>query len=511
MTFAPRSQPSRPAPATGRASSLAAVGAVERTLRSPARLALAVGAFVFVLSWLGADQQRRALTSRIPEGFGEIDMVSLLVPELAHNALWALLSPLLLLAFVATWRRMHPLLFVTGQVALCLGAAWSMGWAEHHTTRALRDWIGPPVIESDDAPTFEELQRLVRERRRLDRAERERRRGEGGALDDAPPSDAEAPGPDARRRERPLPGVGPVPDLGRDRFGPAADGTAEDRRLRVRARQERLRTFGLAPTAPETASRRLPREVLFYLIALGLSGSAFTFLARRESERRQRTLELEAAQLASELSRAKLRTLRAQLNPHFLFNALHGIGGLVRAQRADEALRTLTDLGTLLRRTLDSDRADRWPLGDELELVDEYLSIESVRLGDRLTIERDIDSAVRPVPIPPLVLLPIVENAIRHGIAAVPGPGRLRIEAHTDGRRVRVVVEDTGPGFPDDVLVLRRHPAEDEVHVGLFNTRERLQRLFPSAHRFELANPPTGGARVTIELPCNPDRATSES
>jgi|GEM_PF-5824610 len=507
-----------------RDASAVVVGAVERVLRSPWRLALVVALFVAVLSWLGTDQQRRALESRIPEGFGEVDMTSLFVPEFVHNALWALVAPLLLGFFVVSWRRLHPLVFGVLQVALCLGCAWGMGWLEHHSSRELRDWIGPPVVESEDAPSFDELERMARERRRADRAERERRReseddergGSGGPADQQPPGVRRADGspsgppdgpqgaprggePDERRRFGPPPWA---PGGGRDALEPPIPGEADDEPARgSRGRRDRLRAFGLAPTATETASRRLPREVLLYLIALGLSGSAFTFLAQRESERRQRALELEAAKLSSELSRAKLRTLRAQLQPHFLFNALHGIGGLVRARREDEALRALSDLGTLLRRTLDSDLADRWPLADELELVDEYLSIEAVRLGDRLVVEREIAAGLERDAIPPLVLLPIVENAIRHGIASVVGSGVLRIRVASAGDRLRLEVEDSGPGFPDEVLALRRHPNEDEVHVGLFNTRERLERLFPGAHRFELSNAADGGARVTIELP----------
>lgn len=536
-------------------ASVAVVGAVERVLRSPWRLAIVVAAFVAVLSWLGVDQQRRALESRIPDGFGEVDLASLFVPEFAHNLLWALLAPLLLGQFVALWRRLHPIVFAAAQLVLCLACAWGMGFAEHHLSRELRDWIGPPVVESEDAPSFDELERLARERRRADRAERERRQSNGGGEGPGGPVGPGDP-PSARRTEpnagdEPLPprdfapdggnerelerDVERAPDRGptrpdddsgarrrfgpppwsqapnrdpRDAFDPPIPGEVDDEADRgPRGRRDRMRAFGLAPTAADSASRRLPREVLLYLMALGLSGSAFAFLAQRDAERRQLVLELEAATLSTELSRAKLRTLRAQLQPHFLFNALHGIGGLVRAQRGDEALRTLADLGTLLRRTLDSDRADRWPLADELELIDEYLSIEAVRLGERLTVERDIDRAVVGEDIPPLLLLPIVENAIRHGIANVVGSGVLRIEVARAGDQLRLVVEDSGPGFPDDVLALRRHPSEDEVHVGLFNTRERLERLFPGAHRFDLSNVEGGGARVTIELPASPDQS----
>ncbi|QDU86130.1 Sensor histidine kinase YpdA [Planctomycetes bacterium Pla163] len=518
-------------------ASAAAIGAVERILRSPWRLSIAVAMFVAVLSWLGSDQQRQALEIRLPEGWGEVNTVSLFVPEFVHNALWALLAPLLLALFVWSWRRLHPLLFAGAQIALCLGCAWGMGWIEHHSTDRLRDWVGPPVRESADAPSLMELERLSRERRRErdpqrrnERAEREDEGresapdGEGPAqLGDPQETGGERadegrvePGRDGPPREGPgrdgfgpRPNPGPPPGLGQGGAGggePGAD--VRSPRSAFQSRMDRLRARGLAPTARETAGQRLPREVLLYLIALGLSGAAFAFLARRESERRQLALELEAAQLSSELSRTQLRTLRAQLQPHFLFNALHGIGGLVRTGRADEALRTLSGLGGLLRRTLDSDRADRWPLRQELELIDEYLAVEGVRLGDRLTIEREFDPAALDVEIPPLLLLPIVENAIRHGIAAKTGPGTLRITAHRESDRLRLVVEDDGTGFADEVLALRRHPSDDEVHVGLFNTRERLVRIFGAdGQRFELSNGNQLGARgacVTIELPCEP-------
>lgn len=512
------------------------MAAIERTLSSPWRLVLLVLLVSTVLSWLSADQVRRAIEARMRSD-EDVDFVVLFAPEFAHFLMWAAIAPGLLVWVRATWRRVPPLVFVVVQLATAFGVAWSMGWLEFHTTEFLRELRerreesrdqepsganlavpnpfalgGPPppggrppteaqgesdaLVPEDAAASVDAPDALVS--------------GTAGATGGGAPDDPSAEsGGRAGLDERLGARLGErLEERLEDRLEERFDGRFGERRDERGPRSERgpawferPRRFGQPANAVENAQRRLPRELLLYLLAMGLSGSAVAFLQQRRSERARLALEVAAANLQSELARSQLRSLRAQLQPHFLFNALHGIGGLVREGRDGEALTTLSDLGGLLRRTLDADRVERWSLATELALIDEYLSVEGVRLGDRLVVERSVAADCERAALPPLLLLPLVENAIRHGIASKPGRGTLRLVAQRHGERLRLVVEDDGPGYPPAVLAARRHPSRDEVHVGLANTVERLERLFPGRSSIELSNRASGGASVAVELP----------
>jgi signal transduction histidine kinase len=452
-----------------RTPSNAAMAWIERTLSSPWRLGVLALLLATLLSWLSADQIHRWAVARRRDD-EEIDFAQFFAPEFVHYLTWAAVAPLLLWFVVWTWRRLHPLLFAGVQLATCFAVAWSMGWVEFHANEALREM------------------RDGRTRRAAD---------ERPGMREAPPDSSAgtadgAPAPrDGGLRER-------LEERIDERFGEGRDGRGERPPPPV---GEWLRRRLGPENAVDNAERRLPRELLLYLFSLGIAGSAFAFLEQRRAERARLASELSAANLRSELANTQLRSLRAQLQPHFLFNALHGIGGLVREGRADEALGTLSDLGGLLRRTLDADRVESWSLATELALVDEYLSIEGVRLGERLRVVRNVDPACARVPLPPLLLLPLVENAIRHGVSVSTKGGTLTLGAQRAADLLRITIEDDGPGFPAEVLAHRRHPARGEVHVGLANTIERLERLLPGRHRVELSNKVTGGARVVLELP----------
>jgi len=468
-------------PPEARTPSNAALAWLERTLSSPWRLGLLAFLLATLLSWLSADQIHRWAVARRRDD-EDVDFAQFFAPEFVHYLTWAAVAPLLLWFVVWTWRRLHPLLFAGVQLALCFAVAWSMGWVEFHANEALREM----------------------------RDGRARRAGdERQASREAPPDSVAgapdgAPAPrDGELRER-------LEERIDERFGDGRDGRDGRGERPPPPVGEWLRRRLGPESANENAQRRLPRELLLYLFSLGIAGSAFAFLEQRRAERARLASDLSAANLRSELAHTQLRSLRAQLQPHFLFNALHGIGGLVREGRADEALGTLSDLGGLLRRTLDADRVESWSLATELALIDEYLSIEGVRLGERLRVVRDIDPACARVPLPPLLLLPLVENAIRHGVSVSTKIGTLTLAAKRAGDRLRITIEDDGPGFPAEVLAQRRHPARGEVHVGLANTIERLERLLPGRHRVELSNRANrangegaegGGARVVLELP----------
>jgi len=219
--------------------------------------------------------------------------------------------------------------------------------------------------------------------------------------------------------------------------------------------------------------------------------------------RGMREREREATRLAQSLAESRLATtearldaLRAQLQPHFLFNALNAIAALLHHDPI-AADRMLTRLGDLLRSVLAVPAADEHPLRAELALLDQYLDIMSIRFGPRLVVERAIDSALLDSAVPSLVLQPLAENALEHGLWPRAGAGRLRIVAERagGGTRLKLVVEDDGVGQ------VAGTPGSTSGGIGLANTRRRLEHLYGDEATLELAPRPDGGTRATIEMP----------
>lgn len=206
----------------------------------------------------------------------------------------------------------------------------------------------------------------------------------------------------------------------------------------------------------------------------------------------QRVREREAltARLQVRLSEAQLDALTARLHPHFLFNTLQGISTLVYRDPAG-ADAMLGHLSTLLRRALARGQGHEVPLADELAFLEEYLAIVQVRFGDRVRVTRAIEDAARAGLVPQLLLQPLVENAIEHGIARRAGSGTIAIEARREAGELRIVVRDDGPGMTG--------PAAEGL--GLGSTRLRLEELYGSAGRLQLDPPPGGGLAVTVVLP----------
>ena len=244
----------------------------------------------------------------------------------------------------------------------------------------------------------------------------------------------------------------------------------------------------IGPTPPPPLVVSFARQsfvnVASYWIVLGLGQSA-TY-RRLWLERRVHVAELEM-----QLSDARVRALEMQLRPHFLFNALHTITALVRRGDPQRAVRTIVQLGDLLRAVLRSD-AQVVPLRDELELVERYLAIEAARFGDRLTVEVAVEGDAASALVPRLILQPLVENAVRHGIEPWPGPGSVTVKAARRGDALLVEVVDTGRG---PAAVARAGG------VGLENTRGRLRHLYGDRQRLSLLASPGGGAVVRVELP----------
>ncbi|MCX8003585.1 MAG: histidine kinase [Burkholderiaceae bacterium] len=249
----------------------------------------------------------------------------------------------------------------------------------------------------------------------------------------------------------------------------------------------------------ESAIDRLDSRLVFGTLLVWLVISAIYWRSYRasvrllESERARDALAAAAREsdaLAAQMMQARLSALQAQIEPHFLFNTLANIASLVESEPA-RAKAMLDRLGTLLRAVLAASRAPHTTLGQELDLVRAYLEIMEMRMGGRLRFSIDADAPLRAHPVPPLLLQPLVENAIRHGLEPKAAPGQVRIRARASADGVDLAVEDDGVGFDATT-------AGDGV--GLANLRERLRALYGEAARLtiEEARP---GTRVRLHLP----------
>ncbi len=183
-----------------------------------------------------------------------------------------------------------------------------------------------------------------------------------------------------------------------------------------------------------------------------------------------------------------------QMQPHFLFNSLNAISVIVRDRDTATALRMLEQLSDMLRRVMRADRPPEVTLAEELDFVRQYLAIEEIRFSDRLRPRYAIDPALLTALVPEFLLQPLVENALRHGLAKRVDATLLRIEARREGDELVLTVTDDGPG-PDG------RAAEPGEGVGLGNTRERLQTLYGDRSRLQLTRTPEGGAVATVRIP----------
>jgi anti-sigma regulatory factor (Ser/Thr protein kinase) len=209
-------------------------------------------------------------------------------------------------------------------------------------------------------------------------------------------------------------------------------------------------------------------------------------LHRRYTDSALRTARLELG-----LSEARMQALRAELNPHFFFNALNAVSGLVRKQENEAAVKLLARLGDLLSVTLDHARPPEIPLREELMLLDRYLAIERARFGDRLTVLVEHDGPSADALVPTFILQPLVENAIRHGIGQKAGQGSVEVRASREGEALLLAVHDSGEGVSSS----RREG------IGLSNTRARLGELYGASASLVLENAAEGGACARVRLP----------
>ncbi len=220
--------------------------------------------------------------------------------------------------------------------------------------------------------------------------------------------------------------------------------------------------------------------------------------ARRAKER-----ALRASRLETKLAEARLSMLKMQLQPHFLFNTLHAITALIRsnAPAAEEMLVRLSDL---LRITLDQQARQEVPLKDEADFIGQYLAIEQVRFADRLTVEMQLAPETLDALVPNMVLQPLVENALRHGIGRQAAQGHILVAAHREGDVLCLRVQNDGPS-------LRPRAVKAGTGLGLANTRSRLQQLYGDQANFSLQDRSEGGADACVRIPFHTTEAAADN
>jgi two-component system LytT family sensor kinase len=210
--------------------------------------------------------------------------------------------------------------------------------------------------------------------------------------------------------------------------------------------------------------------------------------------RRFRERELRTSQLETQLAKAHLQALKSQLQPHFLFNTLHSISALMLTDvpAADKMMARLSDL---LRMSLEDSETQLTTLSRELEFVNGYLGIENIRFEDRLEIVLDIAPDTLDAEVPHLLLQPLVENAVQHGISRLSSGGEIRVAARRDGHSLRLSIRDNGPGLG------KGGRSESGAGLGLKATKERLETLFGNTHTFEICTPAEGGVEASVRIP----------
>jgi len=252
--------------------------------------------------------------------------------------------------------------------------------------------------------------------------------------------------------------------------------------------------FAFAESVQQSMIQSFGWEMITYWAIVGLSQAVLYY--RESSDRAARTAQLEAR-----LAEAQIAALQQQLHPHFLFNTLHAISTLMHKD-VEAADRTLMHLSDLLRMTLENLERQEITLNAELEFLTKYLNIEQTRFTDRLTVHFDVQTETLDVKVPTLILQPLVENAIKHGVARKSGPGRIQITARRDGDKLWMEVRDDGVGLSQE--------AYQSIHsgIGVSSTRERLLRLFGADFRFEFhrLNP---GLAVVVSFPWRIDRSAT--
>ena len=229
-----------------------------------------------------------------------------------------------------------------------------------------------------------------------------------------------------------------------------------------------------APYFPQTIYARLPLEIVVYLAVVAVAQIL--------------DLQSRATRLETSLGSARLHALELQIQPHFLFNTLNAVSALVRAKKNSEAVEVIAGLSELLRYTLDHAGDQRVPLEQEVSMLGRYLEIQRVRFPDRLEVKIDVDENARRAAVPTLILQPLAENAVRHGVGPSAAAGRIEVRAFRRDGTVHIEIFNSGK--------LNDSPRG----IGLSNTEERLRQLYADRYRFDLRNA-HGGVLAEISIP----------
>lgn len=233
----------------------------------------------------------------------------------------------------------------------------------------------------------------------------------------------------------------------------------------------------------------------FGTYALLIFGGIIAMGYARAYRNRWQARERMVHELETQLTRAQLDVLKSQLQPHFFFNTLNSISVLIRKGEPDLAQAMLGRLSELLRYSLSLGNRQTVPLGEEIDFVRGYLEIEKARFGDRLSVHIVVPDSCLSVPVPPLIIQPLVENAIRHGLADKAEGGKVSVIVAKTGEAIEIHVEDTGVGFDTNTS------GRPEEGIGIGNTRARLERLYSRRYTLAIDSPPGGPTRVRIVIP----------
>ena len=258
--------------------------------------------------------------------------------------------------------------------------------------------------------------------------------------------------------------------------------------------QEVLHPFGAAGSHPSFIVLSMAYFISRLNITLLMYVTLVAVTHTLDSRSRLSKRETEAATFNAQLARAELDALRRQLEPHFLFNTLNAISGLLRENRIGPAITAIVRLGDLLRNVLDSSDKQFVTLAEELELLESYVSIQALRFGERLQMTLDIPEELRAAQVPSLLLQPLVENAIQHGIAKRAGQGLVHVSAASSGQGLTISVSNDGPH-------LDATDTRNEGGVGLINVRTRLRLLYGENCHVSLRNRDEGGVEASVSLP----------
>lgn len=247
----------------------------------------------------------------------------------------------------------------------------------------------------------------------------------------------------------------------------------------------------------------LPLDLLSFCGFFFLSFAINYYFMHRERKHEALQLKLRTAQLESDLAQAELKALRGQLHPHFLFNSFNAVTTLMRQKRNEAAVEVVAQLGALLRLAIDRTGQQELNLESEIDFIRRYLDIERIRFGDKLRLDYQVEPAALTGRVPNLLLQPLVENAIKHGISRRTQPGTVRILARRTGARVEIEIENDGP----DEGAPARGSQERVGGVGLSNTRSRLEKIYGDEYSLAMIRRADGGMRVRVELPWRPSQS----